>query len=406
MPNSIRQKKELLKRNRMTDWLDVTDAPILSEDFFVNLPKNSLGNTVKQFHKNKDVDLSEIHIAIIGVPEDKLASGNFGSAKAPDIIREQLFLLMNRTPSVTIADFGNIRPGATVQDTYVALSNILAEMISNKILTIILGGSNDIAYANYLAYEKLEKIINITSVDSRFDLGTPDTPFSSHAYLNRIVVRQPNYLFNYTNIGYQSFFADIDITNLMNQLFFDSYRVGIIRSNLEEAEPLLRNADMLSIDISAVRQSDAPGNEHASPNGFYGEEICRICRYAGMSDKLSTAGFYEFNPVFDRQNQTSKLTAQMIWFFIEGFSLRKHDNPKHDSDDYVKYHVFNKKIDSEILFFKSKKSGRWWMEVPCPAHKNQKFNRHYLVACSFKDYQTALADELPDRWWQTYQKIM
>jgi formiminoglutamase len=390
----------------MTDWLEVTDAPNFPENFFENLPKNSLGNTIIKNYKHNNADLTNINIVIIGVPEDKFAAGNSGSAMAPDAIREQLFLLMNRTPSVSIADLGNIRPGATAQDTYVALSNILAEMISNNILTIILGGSNDIAYANYLAYEKLEKIINITSVDARFDLGSPDTPFSSQAFLNRIVVRQPNYLFNYTNVGYQSYFADHEITNLMNQLFFDSYRVGIIRNNPEEAEPLMRNADMLSVDISAVRQSDAPGNEHASPNGFYGEEICRICRYAGMSDKLSTAGFYEVNPLFDRQNQTARLTAQMIWFLIEGFSLRKHDNPRHDSDDYVKYHVFNKKIDSEILFFKSKKSGRWWMEVHCPAHKNQKFNRHYLVACSFKDYQTALADELPDRWWQTYQKIM
>jgi formiminoglutamase len=306
------------------------------------------------------------------VPEDKFAAGNSGSAMAPDAIREQLFLLMNRTPSVSIADLGNIRPGATAQDTYVALSNILAEMISNNILTIILGGSNDIAYANYLAYEKLEKIINITSVDARFDLGSPDTPFSSQAFLNRIVVRQPNYLFNYTNVGYQSYFADHEITNLMNQLFFDSYRVGIIRNNPEEAEPLMRNADMLSVDISAVRQSDAPGNEHASPNGFYGEEICRICRYAGMSDKLSTAGFYEVNPLFDRQNQTARLTAQMIWFLIEGFSLRKHDNPRHDSDDYVKYHVFNKKLTAKFcsLKVKNQEDGGWKYTVLLTKIKN------------------------------------
>jgi len=390
----------------MSEWYNILEPSLLGDDFYNSLPKHSLGKTVRSMHKQKQSEPEDCDIVIIGVPEDKNANGNYGTAKAPDKIREQLFKLMNRTPELNIIDIGNIQAGQKASDTYVALSHILADLITRKIFPIILGGSNDLAFANYMAYEKTEQIINIASIDSSFDMGTPDSDLNSQTYLNQIVMRQPNYLFNYTNIGYQSYFVDTDLTNLMNQLFFDSYRLGMIRTDLEETEPLVRNADMLCIDISSVRQSDAPGNEHASPNGFYGEEICRICRYAGMSDKLTSAGFYEVNPVFDTNDQTSKLAAQMIWFLIEGFSLRKHDNPRHDSDDYSKYHVFNKKIDREILFYKSKKSGRWWMEVPCPARGDEKIKRHYLIACSFKDYETALKDDLPDRWWQTYQKIM
>ncbi len=390
----------------MSEWEDILEAPLLPESFFKELPRHSLGKTVERMHKQSGGDMYGFDIVIIGVPEDRNAAGNFGSSKAPDKIREQLYRLMNRTPILKIADVGNIKPGKTVHDTYVALSYILSELIKNNVFPVILGGSNDLVYANYLAYEKTEQIINIASVDSCFDIGTPDSAVTSQTYLNQIVMRQPNYLFNYTNIGFQTYFVDQDMTALMNQLFFDSYRVGVIRNNLEEAEPLLRNADVLSVDISSVRQSDAPGNEHASPNGFYGEEICRICRYAGMSDKLTSAGFYEINPVLDVNEQTSKLVAQMIWFLIEGFSLRKNDHPRAESNDYQKYHVFNKKLDQEIVFYKSKKSGRWWMEVPCSANTDVKYKRHYLIACSQKDYQTALEDNLPDRWWQTYQKIM
>jgi formiminoglutamase len=390
----------------MDDWQEILEPSLLPDSFFKTLGKHALGSCIERHKNGKHPDIELSDIVILGVPEDRNAEGNHGSSKAPDKIREQLFKLMNRTSQVKIADIGNIKPGKKTQDTYIALSLILSELIRSKKFPIILGGSNDIAYANYLAYEKIGQIINIAALDHRFDLGTPDSTMNSQTYLNKIVLSQPNYLFNYTNIGYQTYFIDSDMSSLMNQLFFDSYRLGIIRSDIDEAEPLLRNADMLCVDTGCIRQSDAPANEHASPNGFYGEEICRICRYAGMSDKLTSAGFYELNPVFDQNEQSAKLIAQMIWFLIEGYSLRKHDNPRFESDDYIRYHVFSKKADREILFYKSKKSGRWWMEVPCPANSDERYKRHYLIACSYKDYQTALQDELPDKWWQTYQKIM
>lgn len=390
----------------MTEWQDILETPDLPESFYEDLPKHALGKTIATHRESGLPSFEDADVVLIGVPEDKNASGNFGSSKAPNLIRQHLFRLMNRTPSMKIVDAGNIIPGQTAQDTYIALSQILADFIQSKIFPVIIGGSNDLAYANYLAYEKAEHIINIASVDSRFDIGSPDSVMSSQTYLNQIIMRQPNYLFNYTNIGYQSYFVDNEMISLMNQLFFDSYRVGMIRNDIEETEPLLRNADMLSIDISAVKQSDAPANEFSSPNGLTGEEICRICRYAGMSDKLTSAGFYEVNPLIDLNEQTSKLAAQMIWFLIEGISLRKHDYPQQDSEDYSKFHVFSKKLDRKILFYKSKISGRWWMEVPCPIKKDDRISRHYLVACSYKDYQIAMKDELPDRWWQTYQKIM
>jgi len=390
----------------MSEWHKILEPALIPDSFYKSLPDHALGNSIIRHAGSKFPDIDGADIILIGVPEDRNAPENPGSSQAPDRIREQLFKLMNRTPFLKIVDAGNIQQGKTPSDTYVALSQILSEFIADKKFPVIMGGSNDLAFANYLAYEKLEQIINIAAVDSRFDIGTPESPLTSQTYLNKIVMRNPNFLFNYTNIGYQSYFVDNDMISLMNQLFFDTYRVGTIRNELEEVEPLLRNADMLSVDISAIRQADAPANEFSSPNGFYGEEICRICRYAGMSDKLSSAGFYEMNCELDTRDQTAKLVAQMIWFLIEGFSLRQADNPRYDSDEYSKYHVFNKKIDSEILFYKSKKTGRWWMEVPLPANGNEQLKRHYLVACSIKDYQTALEDILPDKWWQTYQKIM
>ena len=166
---------------------------------------------------------------------------------------------------------------------------------------------------------------------------------------------------------------------------------------------VIRNADIFTFDISAIRQSDAPGNAYASPNGFFGDEACQVARYAGMSDKLSSAGFYEVNPSRDN-GQTAHLTAQMIWYFIDGYYNRKKDMPVSNKSGFIKYNVALKQGEQELVFYKSKKSERWWMDVPYPSEK-ARYHRHHLVPCSYKDYETACSDEMPERWWQAFQKL-
>ena len=99
----------------------------------------------------------------------------------------------------------------------------------------------------------------------------------------------------------------------MDKLYFDVHRLGAFSGKINLVEPVIRNANMVSFDLSAIRSSDACGNANASPNGFYGDEACQICRYAGMNDKLSSIGFYEYNPSLDAHEQTAMLLAQMVW---------------------------------------------------------------------------------------------
>ena len=192
---------------------------------------------------------------------------------------------------------------------------------------------------------------------------------------------------------------------MMNKMYFDANRLGQMRENMENVEPIVRNADMLSFDMGAIRHSDASGNSNASPNGFYGEEACQIARYAGMSDKLSSIGFYELNPAFDTNKQTAFLLAQMIWYFIDGYYNRKDDFPIVNKDEYTKYRVALTNHDHEIVFYKSNRSDRWWMDVPYPPNHKVKYERHHMTPCSYNDYETACSDEMPDNWWKTYQKL-
>jgi len=368
--------------------------------------ENQIGNFIHVYSGSSNFpDLKDIDMAIVGVCEDRRAHNNFGCSKAPDKVREYFYKLYPGSFSPRIVDLGNIQPGHDVEDTYYALKSTVDHLIRNNVVPIILGGSQDLTYAQFLGYEKLEQTINVVTVDSTFDMGNPEEDTTNTAYLGKIILHQPNFLFNYSNIGYQTYLVDPTALEMMNKLYFDAYRLGQVRDAIEEAEPVIRHADMFSFDISAIKHSDAPANPNASPNGFYSEEACQMLRYAGMNDKLSSIGIYEINPEYDIQDKTVHLAAQMIWCFMDGFYGRKSDFPSRTNPEYVKFHVVLEEEKYEINFFKSKKSDRWWMEIPYPPTKGLKFERHTLLPCSYKDYELAVNNDIPDRWWQTYQKL-
>jgi formiminoglutamase len=362
-------------------------------------------NIVRINHSDNFPSLDNINIAIIGVDEDRNAINNEGCGLAANYVREHLYKLYQGNYQAKIADLGNIKKGNTVNDSYFALSDVLTTLIKKNITPIVIGGGQDLTYANYLAYTKLEQTVNIVSIDSGFDIGNGEKEVHSQNFLSKIILHKPNILFNYSNAGYQTYFVEQSAIDLMDKLYFDAHRLGKLRKNIENVEPIVRNADILSFDISAIRQSDAPANGNASPNGFYGEEACQIARYAGLSDKLSSVGFYEINPAFDNNQQTAHLAAQMIWYFIDGYYNRKNDDPLGNKTDYTKYRVHITNHEHEIVFYKSNKSDRWWMDVPYPPNHKINYERHHMVPCSYSDYETACKDELPDRWWQTYQKL-
>ncbi len=386
------------------------DLSIFFEALDTSSYKTEEDNNLKQigdttvFHEANDFpDLEGIHVAIVGVKEARGAN-DYICSKFVDHVRDHFYKLFGHNQVFKMADLGNINPGNTIQDTYHALSNVVQELLKHKIIPIIIGGSQDLSFAQYRGYEKLEQTVNLIAIDPRFDLGDVEGELTAESYLGKIVLHQPNYLFNFTNLGYQSYFVDGSVLELMNGLYFDSYRLGEIRQNMASAEPMIRNADIVSFDMAAVRMSDAPAAKGASPHGFYGEEACQMMRYAGMSDKLSSIGFYSGSDKEDG-GQTAHLLAQMIWCFMDGYYARKKDFPIGSKENYIKYHVHITDGDHELIFLKSPKSDRWWMEVPYPPDQRLKFERHAMIPCAYSDYEQAMQDELPDLWLRAYKKL-
>lgn len=347
-------------------------------------------------------NLANKKIAIVGVEEDRASVGNYGTGSNFDEIRRELYKLYPGNWPISVVDLGNIPQGNSIEDTYFALGELLSFLIKSEIIPIVIGGGQDLTYANYRAYDTLEQIVNLVAVDNKFDLGAIDDDLSSQSYLSKIVMNQPNNLFNYSNIGYQTYLNSQDELDLLESLFFEAHRLGEISNSIQSVEPILRDADIVSIDLSSIKNADAPANKNATPNGFTGAEICAISRYAGISDKVTSFGIYEYNPKFDDKNQTAQLISQMIWYFIEGVNFRTNDYPYGLKNNYQKYIV---PIENQLLkFHKSNKSGRWWMEISID--ENNKFKRHALIPCTYQDYISASNQEIPDRWIRTLKKLM
>lgn len=360
-----------------------------------------LGNQIiKHTTEQGFPDLENIQLAFFDVKEGRGALGNEGTGFGADAIRNEFYNLYNGNWKVSIADLGTIVAGNEIKDTYYAVQETVAFLLKKNILPIIIGGGQDLVYANYRGYNQLDQAVNLAVASPKFNFGNLEDELNSNSYLSKIILEQPCNLFNYANLGFQTYYNSQEEIALIEGLSFEAYRVGVLK-DITIVEPVMRDADIVAIDMGVVRCGEAPANANANPNGIYGDDLCAIARYAGISDKVTSFGIYEYNKLFDVNKQTSKLISQVIWYFIEGYCLRTNDYPYGSKDNYLKYLV---PFENEtISFYQSDKSQRWWMQVEIPTES--KYKRHILVPCSYEDYINTIEQKVPERWFNVHRKI-
>lgn len=363
------------------------------------LPQQALGKNIFM-HTEKDglPVFAQADVAIFGVLESRNAFEKKPEKLDLDEVRIQLYKLMTGNWNSTIIDIGDVEEGDSVEDTYFVVKEIVAGLLEENIIPIVIGLTQDITYPTYRAFDKIKDMVNLVSIDSRFDFGEDEELISSHSYMSKIITDKPNNLFNFSNIGYQSYFNAQEEMDLMERLFFDAYRLGEIANNIGLAEPVLRSSDIVSLDLRAIRAAEIGMSKNFSPNGFTGREICAIARYAGISDRVSLFGIYEG----ENSYQAFQMIAQIIWYFIEGLSFRIKEQPSSKSEDFTKFTV---PTDSEeLVFYKSHVTERWWVEVPSILAEHTKTNSVALLPCTEEDYLDACNQIIPERWFKAYRK--
>lgn len=317
-----------------------------------------------------------------------------------ETIKYQFYNLQKGNWSISILDMGILNSGSEISDTYYALKSLVNTILKEKAIPIILGGSQDLLYQQYRGYDGFKYMVNLTNIDFKFDLGDSDTKLCNESFLSHMIVDKPYNLFNYANIGYQNFFNSQEEISLLDKMFFESYRLGDVVNNMTLVEPVLRDADLVGIDIRSV-ESRSFFQDNLFPNGFNSREICALTRYSGLSDRVTSIGIYELQYLSSKLSKS--LVAQMLWYFVEGTQFRIQESPNIENTNLIRYQV---PVDDEVLiFYESQLSGRWWVEIPSNLDKlNNKLKQHSLLPCDKENYLSACNQELPERWIKARQK--
>ena len=362
------------------------------------LPKQILGKNISIHTQNTGLpELKGLTIALIGLNEHR-NSFFHNSSYNVDQFRKVFYELYPGNWNLSIADLGDLPNGEKVEDTYFAIKEIGVHLKQMNIIPVFIGGSHDLMFPLYEVFQNFKQLVNIVSVDRSFDFSQEDELISGRSYMSKIIMEKPNVLNNYTNIGFQSYYCAEQEKDLMGKLYFDSIRLGQVLNQPALAEPVFRDADVVSFDMKCLSWHAIADPLKGQPNGIDSRTICSLTRYAGISDRVSFLGFFEIPST----PMTDQLLAQMIWYLIEGVQLRFDEYPL-STRDFLKYSVTLS--DQIMVFYKSDKSNRWWMELTNNSHLNNKTKSTTLLACTEKDYLDAMQDKIPERWYNAIKRI-
>lgn len=363
--------------------------------FRSQLPAQSLGAQIRIHVPGEFPEVAGAAFALLGIKENR---GNIPDEKeriSYDSCRMALYSLFPGNWDHLLVDLGDIEPGETLRDSRFALKQVVAELISRDVIPLILGAGQDLAYDQYRAYDDLGKMINFVNIDSCFDLGNSELPLSAKSYVARMIVDKPYNLYNYSVLGYQSYYNPPEEISLMEKLYFDAYRLGEITADLTLSEPCLRDADMVTLDIMAIKGAEICYKNNTNPNGLDGREVCALSRYAGISNRVSSFGVYGLGDP-DLSPAGSMLVAQVLWYFMEGVNFRIDDGDFENESLFKTYIV--PVDDLNLVFKKSNKTDRWWIELPKKSKADTKLKKPALLPCTYAEYLGAINQEVPERW--------
>ena len=369
------------------DFLEPVSLKIISNN--KEYKDGQIGKTIEVFDQYFP-DFSESDLILVGCDEERGIGMGEKSKYAPDIIRAEFYRLYYWHKDIKLADAGNIRTGSSLNDTYIALKTVIAELTGLGKTVVILGGSHDLTLAQYYANVDKKKVIEATAVDALIDIDIESLNRAEN-FLMEMLTGEPNYMRHYNHIGFQSFYVHPHMLETMDKLRFDCFRVGSVKENIEEMEPVIRNSDIFSFDISSIAHMAAPAN-YLSPNGFDGQEACTLMRYAGFSHNIASVGIYGYDPEKDIDNLTARQISHMIWYLIDGKSRGRRESDLDQRESFLEYHTAFAEV--ETTFLQSRKTNRWWMQLP---------DKKY-IACSYKDYLLASSNQIPERWLRAQER--
>ncbi len=275
-------------------------------------------------------------VILVGFPSDegvRWNGGRVGASEAPDKIRRELYKMTPDVEETTLfvnliehtTDIGNLEISGNLGEDQQKLGNIVAGYLEQGVIPIILGGGHETAYGHFLGYAESNLKTSIFNLDAHTDVrplknGKPH----SGSPFRQALEHDSESVETYLVAGLQphsvarSHLKFID-GHEGNYLFRDETNITSISGffHRHESERL-----MITFDMDAVDQSQAPGVSAPCTNGISADLWLTAAYLAGRNEEVTSFDLSEFNPRYDQDSQTARLAALTIWHFLLGVSQR------------------------------------------------------------------------------------
>lgn len=286
----------------------------------------------------EDQDYSEATHVLVGCPQHEGVqrnNGRIGAAEAPNKIREQLYKFqVERNTAVKLFDAGNINTDFfeaeddldpekddALDKIHDSLTKAVSEFLRDGKKVIVLGGGNDISYADVRALSENERDISAINIDAHLDMRMAEEMTSGTPYRKAIedhyLVPHHFYEFGIRPESNASYYLDnarelgVNIHPL-NELFKNG--VSVIFQNI--LGQIGDRPFFLGLDMDSIQASDAPGVSASSPVGLSGWEVLQCLHHAKQKENLMVFEVTEVNPKYDIDNRTVKLASQLVHSFL------------------------------------------------------------------------------------------
>lgn len=300
-------------------------------------------------------------------------------------LRKQLYRMSANFKAGQLWDLGGLKGGAY------GVAELVDQLEKKGILCILIGEDELLPYASFNALRYREQAINACIVNSHLEYHFGQGEKISLA--DHLLSESDRLLHKLSWMGYQSYFVNPAILQTFQQRNFDYQRVGDLRSQLEEIEPALRDADLLGFHLSAIHHRDSPASDRPNPNGFSALEACQITHYGGLSDRLKAFSICGYRPGADEKDLSALLIAQMIWYLLKGRQRTWNEYPP-ELEKLRRYELQTQLGGQPISFFKSQRSERWWFYIN---DQQKEVDISALHPCSYKDYLLMCEGDVPER---------
>ncbi|SIS68224.1 hypothetical protein SAMN05421789_104174 [Kaistella chaponensis] len=308
-----------------------------------------------------------------------------GSAEILDFkkVRKELYQLSRLDFEMPICDLGDLISGKSHQDTHYILQEVLSMCHYKNSISVIVGGSNDLAFSLFSALNFHQKNINYTQISNIISLLNDSEEITEKNFLAKIFSSKEFSLKNYHHLGYQKHLNEVDSVKLMKEVAFDVIRLAEMMNSTERTEPFFRRADLVTLNCDAVESRGDGFSVNPQINGLNNREICAYMKEIGLSENLKSVGIFNFNANSEAL-LNHQLLAQIIWHLIEGINIQK----SHPVERL--YETFWVLIDDDQFAFKRDTFTDLWYFGEDEKVAN-------LIPCSRFEYEEAIRGVLNPR---------